>query len=455
MDRKMLKTVLVESVEENKDEIIRIGEEIYKNPETGFKEFNTAGIVMNRFKEMGLNFTSLEEYPGVKATIDTGREGPSVAVVAELDSVICREHPDCDKETGAVHACGHNAQIAAMLGAAKSIVDTGIIEHLSGKLHFIAVPAEEYIEVAYRMQLREKGVLKYLGGKPELLRKGFFDDVDMCVAIHSTESKDKKIVIRKSSNGCTVKSIKYIGKPAHAGGAPHMGINALYASNIGLMAINSIRETFRESEYIRVHPIVTKGGDIVNVIPSDIHLETYVRGKTLKNILMASIKVDRALAGGAYAMGAKIEIEDIPGYFPAEYNEGLRAVAKEVSLHLVSEEELLEGGHTTGSTDWGDLSTIMPVLETSIAGATGTFHGADFKIADPDIAYVLAAKYLALMSTELLADGAEKGKAVLRDFKPIYKSKQEYFEKVDRMFRKRTLPEADYRDEEIEDVNGQ
>jgi amidohydrolase len=450
MNKQNLKAVLLESIEGNKSEIIRIGEEIYKNPETGFKEFNTEKIVMNSFRDLGMDFKKIQEYPGLKATIDTGREGPGVAIVAEMDSVICREHPDCNLETGAVHACGHNAQIAAMLGALKSIINTGITQYLSGKLHFIAVPAEEYIEVAYRMQLREKGVLKYLGGKPELLRKGFFDDVDMCVSIHSSGSADKKIITGKSSNGCIVKNIKYIGKPAHAGGSPNKGINALYASNLGLMAINSIRETFRESEYIRVHPIITKGGDIVNVIPADVRMETFVRGKTLEDILQASVKVDRALIGGAYAMGAKVEIEDIPGYLPAEFDNGLRAVAKEVSLQLISEQEYLEGGHGTGSTDWGDLSTIMPVLETSIAGTAGTFHGADFKIADPDTAYVLAAKYLALMSVELLMDGSEKAKAVLSNFKPLFKSKQEYFDKVDRMFRKRILPQEDYRDNDIE-----
>lgn len=449
MDNKRMKAAILEGIDRNRDDIIRIGEEIFKNPETGFKEFNTAKIVIDNFKELGLKFTSLEEYPGVKATIDTGKEGPGVAVVAELDSVICREHPHSNRETGAVHACGHNAQIAAMLGAAKSIVESGIVEQLTGKLHFIAVPAEEYIEVAYRMQLREKGVLKYLGGKPELLRKGLFDDVDMCVAVHSGGDTNKKIVIGKSSNGCLVKNIRYIGKPAHAGGSPHRGINALYASQIGLMAINSIRETFTESEFIRIHPIVTKGGDIVNVIPSDVRLETYVRGKKLGDIIKASFKVDRALAGGAYAMGAKVEIEDIPGYFPAEYDEGLRAVAREVSLELVKEEEISDGGHTTGSTDWGDMSTMMPVLETSIAGVTGTFHGADFKIADPDIAYILAAKYLALISVELLLDGAKKAKEVLKGYKPVYRSKQEYFTMVDRLFKKRILPQEDYKDEEL------
>ena len=451
-DHMTLKASLVDRIEKNRDEIIGIGDAIYRTPETGFKEFKTAGFVKKKLQEWGISYTSLEDYPGIKVTLDTGKEGPGVAVVAELDAIICREHPDSDKETGAVHACGHNAQMAAMMGALKGIVDTGILEHLSGKLHFIAVPAEEYIEIAYRMGLREKGAIKYLGGKPELLRKGFFDDVDLCVSIHSTSGLEKKIVIGKSLNGCVVKNIKYIGKPVHAGTSPHKGINALYAANLGLMAINAIRETFREEEYIRVHPIITKGGDIVNVIPGDVRLETFVRGKTLRDMLAAGIRVDRALVGAAAAMGAKVEIEDLPGYLPAAYDEGLRAIAGEVGRTLVREEELAEDVHDTGSTDWGDISSLMPVLETSIGGITGTAHGADYKIADPDIAYVLGAKYLASMAVELLLNDGEKAKAVLKGFTPLFKSKQEYFDTVDKLFRKRSLPSEDYKDGVMEDL---
>ena len=77
-----------------------------------------------------------------------------------------------------------------------------------------------------------------------------------------------------------------------------MGINALYAANIGLSAINAIRETFRDEDSIRVHPIITHGGSQVNVIPGEVRLETYVRGKTVEAILEANRRVDRALRAG-------------------------------------------------------------------------------------------------------------------------------------------------------------
>jgi len=96
--------------------------------------------------------------------------------------------------------------------------------------------------------------------------------------IHTTPRPEDKLAgVGVSNNGCVVKTIRYIGKAAHAGGAPHMGINALYAANIALTAINALRETFREHDTIRVHPIITQGGIQVNVIPADVRLETYVR----------------------------------------------------------------------------------------------------------------------------------------------------------------------------------
>ena len=116
----------------------------------------------------------------------------------------------------------------------------------------------------------QAGELEFLGGKPELIARGEFDDVDLAMMIHTHSRPDENgmAAVTASNNGCVVKQIRYVGKAAHAGGAPHLGINALYAAHIGLAAINAVRETFRDDDAIRVHPIITRGGDLVNVIPA-------------------------------------------------------------------------------------------------------------------------------------------------------------------------------------------
>ena len=111
-----IKNSVITNVDKYAQDIIQIGEKIYSNPETGFKEFETSKLVAAEFEKLGLACLVFEDIPGVKVTIDTGREGPNVAILGELDSVICNEHPHCNQSTGAVHACGHNTQIAAMLG---------------------------------------------------------------------------------------------------------------------------------------------------------------------------------------------------------------------------------------------------------------------------------------------------------------------------------------------------
>src|SRR2546425_12099464 len=99
--------------------------------------------------------------------------------------------------------------------------------------------------------------------------------------IHLTSRpEDGRTGVPASNNGCIVKTVRYIGRASHAGGAPHMGVNALYAAQIGLAAINAIRETFKDEDSIRVHPIITHGGSPANVIPADVRSETYVRGRS-------------------------------------------------------------------------------------------------------------------------------------------------------------------------------
>jgi metal-dependent amidase/aminoacylase/carboxypeptidase family protein len=243
--------------------------------------------------------------------------------------------------------------------------------------------------------------------------------VDIAMMIHTTaRPEDGRAGVPESNNGCIVKTARYVGRAAHAGGAPHMGINALYAANIALMAINAIRETFRDEDTIRVHPIITHGGSQVNVIPADVRLETYVRGKTVEAILDASLKVDRALRAGAQALGARVEIETLPGYLPMRCDPTLAEYFRRNATALVGEEHYRQIGHRTGSTDMGDLSQIMPILHPNMGGARGTGHAADYAIVDRELAYLAPAKALALMAVDLLWDGAAGAREVLARARP-------------------------------------
>src|SRR3989442_11424614 len=277
------------------------GKAIRRHPELGFKELRTSALVETKFRQLGLAPRTGLAITGVRADAAGGAgPGPTFALVGELDALVVAGHPEADRSTGAVHACGHNAQIAGLVGAAIGLVRARAMDRLAGRVAFMAVPAEEGGDLEWRLNEVRAGRLEFLGGKCELLRLGHLDDVDLAMMIHTTpRPEDGLACVPGSNNGRFGKTARFVGRAAHAGGAPHMGVNALYAAHLALAAINALRETFRDEDTIRVHPILTHGGSQVNVIPGEARLETYVRGRTLEGIRDANAKVDRALKAGA------------------------------------------------------------------------------------------------------------------------------------------------------------
>ena len=140
------------------------------------------------------------------------------------------------------------------------------LDGLCGSIRLVVVPAEEMIQLAFREELRQKGIMKYNGGKTEFMYRGLLDGVDMAMMVHgmtkgSSVNEDGDTNLDFSAqlgmNGCIAKNIRYKGKSAHAGGAPHMGVNAEYAAMLGLQACNNLRETFQEKDTIRFHIIIS------------------------------------------------------------------------------------------------------------------------------------------------------------------------------------------------------
>jgi len=156
----------------------------------------------------------------------------------------------------------------------------------------------------------------------------------------------------------------------------------------------------------------------VNVIPGEVRLETYVRGKTVEAILEANQKVDRALRAGAMALGAQVEIETLPGYLPLFNHMGMAELFKANAAAQLGADQVTESGHRSGSTDMGDISHVMPTLHPYMGGAVGGGHGADYAIADPKMAYVEPAKQLALIAVDLLWGDAGGARDILKTWKP-------------------------------------
>ena len=401
---------------------------IWKNAETGYREVKTTAYMGKIFEDLGYDVKYADGITGFYTTLDTGKEGPTVLILGELDSLICRDHPDAVEGTGAVHCCGHSAQCAALVGIAACLKEEGATDGLCGKIMLCAVPAEELIEIEYRDELMKEGKIKYYGGKPEFMSRGYFDDVDIALMVHTAGGD--QIDIRRGSIGCIAKRIVYKGKSAHAGGAPWQGVNALYAATNGLNAANSLRETFRDSDCIRFHPIITKGGNAVNAIPDTVVIESYVRGMTFDAIKEANGRINRALTGAALSVGANVDITDKAGYAPHTNSTEMMEIARDAA-EAIGEPYSYTERIGTGCTDMGDMSVVMPIVHPYMYGAVGTSHGADYYIKDPMKACVGSAKWQLVMLNLLLENGGERAKTVIDNFDPPFKSIKEYLAYMD------------------------
>ena len=401
---------------------------IFENPETGYKEKKTSKYLEDIFESLGYELTRAKDITGFYTVIDTGRKGPEVLILAELDSIICPSHPNADPVTGAAHSCGHNAQCAALVGIAAALKEPNALDGLCGRIRLCAVPAEELLEIEYRRGLRDKGIIKYFGGKSEFLYRGYFDGVDIAFMVHTSMT----FRVNSGSVGCLAKNITYKGVAAHAGGSPWNGKNALYAATCGINAVNAIRETFKESDIIRVHPIITQGGSMVNAIPEVATLESYVRGKTYEGIIEANKRVNQALCGAALSLGNNIDIVDISGYSPLVNDKNMIKLCREAAAQSIPQYPFTESSvYSSGSTDMGDLSTIMPVVHPYAGGSTGKSHGNDYHIADVDAACVNSARWQLCMLCMLLKDNAERAYKIIEEYTPLFSSKNEFLAFMD------------------------
>lgn len=439
MDREDLKRRVLEAIDREGERAIELTRAIGREAELGYKEERTAAKVRQAFDALQLPYRAGLALTGVKAVLRGAQPGPTVAIIGELDGLPISEHPDFNPTTGAVHACGHNAQIGSVIAAASGLRE--VRDHLAGNVVFFAVPAEESVEVEWRLSQKAAGRIEFLGGKAELIRLGEFDDVDLAMMVHtSPQANDGLLVTSDTSNGHVIKFVRFIGKSAHAAGAPHNGVNALRAAMLAMMAIDAQRETFKDADTVRIHPILTKGGDVVNAIPSDARLESFVRGKTVDAIEDANMKFDRAMRAGALALGATVEITTLPGYLPLHQNQAMLELFRRNGARIVGEARIGRKGHITAGTDMGDVSQIMPAIHPSAAGAAGTGHGADYRIEDYEQAVLNPGKALALTALDLLTDDAALAREILARDRPRL-TKAEYLAFLRRMDRRQEFRE--------------
>ena len=416
-------------IDVHKDQIIAFAEDIAAHPEPGYEEFRTAGKTAEVLKNLGYKVTEHLARTGVRGTKSI-KEGPSLTVIGELDAIGCHSHPNADPITGVAHACGHHAQMAAMIGCAIAMADPDVQKCLEGTVNFLAVPAEEYIDADKRARLKNESI-EFCCGKSEMIRTGVFDDTDIALTthVHMVPVEEDFYLGNPACNGYSAERVTVRGKAAHGAIDPWNGVNALSITTSAIQMMGLMRETFREEDHVRLHNVIRKAGDVINSVPDEAIVETKVRAASLDKIREITDMVNRAYAGSAYAFGGKIELEKLQGYMPIIPRAADNALLEAADDLGLDYRTVQKGDFNNACTDVGDLSHLVPVVNFTFKGFEGKLHGADFKITDPEKAYILPAKLLALTVYKLLKNGGQEAKKITKSYTPVF-NKESYIQYV-------------------------
>jgi amidohydrolase len=367
-----LKEKVVLQVDEIKNDIFEVADEIHRNPELGNQEFKASKLLREKIANYGFTVKDVEGLPTAFIATKKGtKPGPTIALLAEYDAL---------PQIG--HACGHNLIAAASFGAAAALGK--LSNDLVGEVMLVGSPAEETD-----------------GAKVLLVEKGIFRDVDAAMMVHP----GNKTTAYSTSLAMEAIEFTYTGKAAHAAAAPHMGINALDAVIMLFNGINALRQQLKSD--VRIHGIITEGGKAPNIIPDRAVARFYVRAKEKGYMLKVKEKVIACAKGAELATGAKLSYKNFELPFDNLITNKTMADMfkhnlKELGVSDISDEE--EG---IGSTDMGNVSQVVPAIHPHIAIAERNVapHSIEFCQAAGSSrgkeAALLSAKAMAMLAVEL------------------------------------------------------
>ena len=318
------------------------------------------------------------------AVKESGKPGPTIAYLAEYDALI---------DIG--HACGHN--IIGVTSIAAAVALSQVLDQTGGKVVVLGTPAEE-------------GGLRGKGGpngnvKARFVEHGFLDDVDVALMVHPAG----KTRLSGPSLANNHLYFHFYGKPSHAGSSPHKGVNALDALVLLYNGISVLRQQLPDG--IRVHGIITNGGQAPNVIPEYASAHYYIRAHTREEVLALEPRIRAIAEGVALATGTTVKIEHQVGPRDFNINHTLNNVLLE-EFTAAGEEVELKEKEGLGSTDAGDISHAVPtghpyikIGPDDLIGHTVAFREAANSVKGYE-ALVTGAQVLARTGLRLLTDAA-------------------------------------------------
>jgi len=312
----------------DRDRLVALSHRLHAHPEIGWEEERACGWLAEMLADAGFAVEAgCYELP--TAFVARAGSGPlHVAICAEYDAL---------PEIG--HACGHNIIAASAVGAA--VAAAQVADELGLTISVIGTPAEEILG-------------SQSGGKILLLERGAFNGVHAAMMVHPGSTN----ILEPGLIAATAFEVEYTGRTAHAGASPHLGVNAADALVVAQTAIGLLRQQLRPTD--RVHGIVTKGGDAVNVVPAQTTASYGVRASVLDDLVDVRDKVFRCFEAGALATGATLTISggERP-YAEGRWDPELSAVFGRNAEALG---RVFEAAPMPASTDMGNISHVIPTI---------------------------------------------------------------------------------------------
>ena len=370
-----------------RDDLVALSHRIHAHPEFGFEEERASTWLAEALDGAGFRVSrGVCELP--TAFVAEAGSGP-------LCIAICAEY-DCLPGIG--HACGHN--IIAAMAAGAGIAAARVADDVGLTVRVVGTPAEE------------GG-----GGKILLLERGAFTGVHAAMMVHPAPVD----AVEPAVLALTQFRVRYTGKEAHASAFPEFGINAADALTVAQTAIGLLRQHIRQTD--RVHGIVTRGGDMPNVVPAHTEAHYIVRARTLADLGEARAKVQRCFEAGALATGATLDIaDDHAPYSEMEHDREIAAFYRRNAEALGREfpdlGTFLE--RAAGSTDMGNISLAIPSIHPYIGinSLPAVNHQPEFAAhcATPvaDRALADGALAMAWTAVDLATDAAVRGRLTSR-----------------------------------------
>ena len=428
MDR--IERKIIDIIEQNADKIIAFGDDIWRHAEIGFFENRTSEKFREQMEALGLETQNKIALTGVKSYLKEREEGElCISLMGELDALPISAHPEANPETGAVHACGHNAQLTGVMGAALALTDPEVKAALGGNVAFMGVPSEEASAAPeLKQQLIDEGKIRYVGGKQEFIRLGAMDDISLTVGHHIVGDGKEYGIANARSMGNLGKHVVFTGKAGHPGLA-HRFIDAQKAAILAMQNIDQQREGlehFYSWNKYHLHAAMMTGASASNVICDYAEMDVDIRGITTGTLQDMQFRVDRALAAAAMVTGAGMQVTTRPGYLGTQPIKDASIVAEVFDTVDPAHTHNVTVCTAAGASDFGDISNIMPFIQFYTGGHNGApTHTVKYAVADPYEYYVTPAKCFALMAYKLLKDDASRAKAIIAQNKPQL-TKDEY-----------------------------